>query len=173
MSCLKKGCWLAGFLCIVGMLLLTGCSKDSSSGSNSGKTKITYWQYTFDSKVKEMKSLIEKFEKENPDIEVVAQDFPYDQYNDKLAAAMHAGKGPDIVNLYYGWIPDYVKQDFIQPIPEDFMSNKEIEDYYIPMIQSQQIDGKYYTLPIAVRSLALFWNKELFKEAGLDPQKPP
>ncbi|MDY0404947.1 extracellular solute-binding protein [Virgibacillus sp. 179-BFC.A HS] len=168
----KKGFWVLAVILITGILALTGCSK-SSGGSDSGKTEITYWQYTFDSKVKEINKLIEKFEKENPDIKVTAQDFPYDQYNDKLAAAMHAGKGPDIVNLYYGWIPDYVKQDFIQPIPEDFMSNQEIEDYYIPMIQSQKMDDKYYTLPIAVRSLALFWNKDMFKEAGLDPENPP
>jgi multiple sugar transport system substrate-binding protein len=36
-----------------------------------------------------------------------------------------------------------------------------------------KIDGKYYALPTAVRSLALFWNKKLFQEAGLDPKKPP
>ena len=36
-----------------------------------------------------------------------------------------------------------------------------------------KVDGKYYALPTAVRSLALFWNKTLFKEAGLDPDRPP
>ena len=36
-----------------------------------------------------------------------------------------------------------------------------------------KVDGKYYALPTAVRSLALFWNKTLFKEAGLDPERPP
>ena len=34
-------------------------------------------------------------------------------------------------------------------------------------------DGDYYGLPTAVRSLALFYNKKLFQEAGLDPTKPP
>ena len=34
-----------------------------------------------------------------------------------------------------------------------------------------KVDGKYYALPTAVRSLALFWNKTLFKEAGLDPER--
>ena len=34
-----------------------------------------------------------------------------------------------------------------------------------------KLDGKYYALPTAVRSLALFWNKTLFKEAGLDPEQ--
>ncbi|MDY0409265.1 extracellular solute-binding protein [Paracerasibacillus soli] len=56
---------------------------------------------------------------------------------------------------------------------QDFMSTAEIEDYYVPMIQTSKYEDKYYTIPIAVRSLALFWNKELFEEAGLDPEAPP
>jgi multiple sugar transport system substrate-binding protein len=36
-----------------------------------------------------------------------------------------------------------------------------------------KVNGQYYAVPTAVRSLALFWNKKLFREAGLDPAKPP
>ena len=49
----------------------------------------------------------------------------------------------------------------------------EIESEFFPIVQQMKIDGKYYALPTAVRSLALFWNKTLFKEAGLDPERPP
>lgn len=159
-------------LMIALVLLLAGCKSDEAS-SDSDEVTITYWQYTFPAKVEEIDQLIEKFEEENPGIKVEAQDFPYDQYNDKITAAMHANKAPDILNIYYGWIPNFVKLDYIQPIPEDFMSTEEIEDYYLPMIQTSKFDDKYYTLPTAVRSLALFWNKELFEEAGLDPEQPP
>ena len=159
---------------VISITALAGCSNNGKSSSSTSKvTTITYWQYTFPAKVTEIKNLIKKFEAENPNIKVVAQDFPYDQYNQKVSAAMHASKGPDILNLYYGWLPQYVKQGYLQPIPQDFMSTAEIEKKYIPMIQASKIDGKYYTLPIAVRSLALFWNKDLFKEAGLDPNTPP
>jgi multiple sugar transport system substrate-binding protein len=157
---------------VIGVLLLTSaCGKDD--GTKSGKVTITYWQYTFPQKVDIMKDLIKKFEAENPKIKVVAQDFPYDQYNQKIAAAVNAKKGPDIMNLFYGWLPQYQQKGYIQSVPEDFMSAKDIESYYIPMIQSSKIDGKYYGLPVAVRSLALFWNKDMFKAADLDPEKPP
>ncbi|WP_462409852.1 extracellular solute-binding protein [Neobacillus sp. Marseille-QA0830] len=171
--------WLFKMVVVVmafSLIALAGCSnneKTSSSSKSNEKVTITYWQYTFPAKVTEIKSLIQKFEKENPNIKVVAQDFPYDQYTQKVTAAMHAGKGPDVMNLYYGWLPQYVKEGYLQPIPKDFMSTSEIEDYYIPMIEASKIDGKYYSLPIAVRSLALFYNKEMFKQAGLDPNSPP
>ncbi|GGE30910.1 sugar ABC transporter substrate-binding protein [Pullulanibacillus camelliae] len=165
---------LISMFLVMGLLVLslTACGGDSE-GSSKGKTTITYWQYTFPEKVTEIKALIKKFEAENPNIKVVAQDFPYDQYNQKIAAAMNAKKGPDIMNLFYGWLPQYQKNGYIQAIPEDFMSTKAIDQFYNPMIQSSKIDGKYYGLPTAVRSLALFWNKDLFKAAGLDPEKPP
>jgi multiple sugar transport system substrate-binding protein len=164
-------------LCAVGTATLfatgivVGCG--GNSGTDSNQVTITYWQYTFPSKVTEMKKLIQAFEKQNPDIKVVEQDFPYDQYNQKVTAAMHAGKGPDVLNLYYGWIPQYVKQGYLQPIPQDFMSTVDIKNYYIPMVQTSAVDGKYYALPTAVRTLALFYNKDLFQKAGLDPNKPP
>jgi multiple sugar transport system substrate-binding protein len=146
-------------------------SKESSS--SSGPVTITYWQYTFPTKVTEIKALVDKFQQQNPGITVVAQDFPYDQYNQKVNAAMNAGQGPDIMNLYYGWLPLYVGQDYLQPIPSDFMTNQQIEDYYIPMVTAGKVNGTYYALPIAVRSLALIWNKDLFQKAGLDPNSPP
>jgi len=161
--------FIAMIICV--LILTSACGKKDDS--NSGKVTITYWQYTFPQKVDIIKDLIKKFEAENPNIKVVAQDFPYDQYNQKIAAAVNAKKGPDIMNLYYGWLPQYQQKGYIQSIPEDFMSANDIESYYIPMIQASKINGKYYGLPVAVRSLALFWNKDMFKAAGLDPEKPP
>src|ERR1700719_4146177 len=122
---MKKGLLkILAVVMAISLMALAGCSNSSektSSDSNKDVT-ITYWQYTFPAKVTEIKSLIQKFESENPNIKVVAQDFPYDQYNQKVAAAMHAGKGPDVMNLYYGWLPQYVKQGYLQPIPQDLMS---------------------------------------------------
>lgn len=157
---------------LMSLLLLAGCSGDDAEGS-SDKVTIKYWQYTYPSKVEEIDKLVKQFEEENPDIDVVAQDYPYDQYQDKIFATEKAGKGPDIMNIYYGWIADYAKKDYIQPIRSEFMSKEEIQNYYGDMVQPQALDGKYYTMPTAVRSLALFWNKDLFEEAGLDPNKPP
>jgi multiple sugar transport system substrate-binding protein len=167
---MKKGVILAATTTIVAASVLAGCG---SSSGNSKQVTITYWQYNYPSKVTAIDKLIKDFEQQNPNIKVQGQTFPYDQYTQKVTAAIHANKGPDVMNLYYGWIPQYVQEGFLQPIPQDFMSTQQINDYYIPMVQDSQVDGKYYTLPTAVRSLALFWNKDMFQKAGLDPNSPP
>jgi len=80
--------FIAMIICV--LILTSACGKKDDS--NSGKVTITYWQYTFPQKVDIIKDLIKKFEAENPNIKVVAQDFPYDQYNQKIAAAVNAKK---------------------------------------------------------------------------------
>ena len=118
--------------------------------------------------------LIEQFEAVNPDIDVKQVTFPYAQYRTKMAAAMAANQGPDVLQLYYGWVPDYYKAGLIQPLSEKNFSAEQVDSEFYPIVQTMKYNGQYYALPTAVRSLALFWNKKLFKEAGLErpPEKP-
>ncbi|MBP1082586.1 multiple sugar transport system substrate-binding protein [Bacillus capparidis] len=155
------------------ILLFTGCSSKDTASSGSDTVEIEYWQYSFDSKVHLMDDLIKQFEEENPGIKIKQTTFPYEQYNQKIAALVPAGKGPDVINLYYGWLPKYVKSGFLQPLPKDDFPQEQIESEYFPFIQTSKLDGEYYSLPTAVRTLALFYNKDLFKKAGLDPEHPP
>ncbi|MDZ4134342.1 MAG: extracellular solute-binding protein, partial [Paracoccaceae bacterium] len=129
--------------------------------------EIEYWQYIFDARIKAMDTLIANFQAANPDITVKQSTFPYADYRTKVAAAIPAGEGPDVVQLFYGWLNDYVQADLIQPLPADVFPVERIEAEFFPMVQAMKIDGKYMALPTAVRSLALFYNKKLFAEAGV------
>jgi multiple sugar transport system substrate-binding protein len=137
------------------------------------KVEITYWQYFYETKKETIDVLIDLFEKENPDIIVKHITFPYEDYNIKVAASVPAGVGPNVVNLYYGWLPLYINADYLQALPEDAFNPEMIEKDFFPLVSAAKVDGKYYALPTAVRSLALIWNNDLFKKAGLDPEIPP
>jgi multiple sugar transport system substrate-binding protein len=137
------------------------------------KTEITYWQYSFPVKETAVNELIPEFERQNPGIRVKHETFPYANFSTKVASAVPAGTGPDVVNLFFGWLPQYMKGGFLQPLPESVFPAASIETEFFPLVQAAKIAGKYYALPTAVRSLALFYNKELFRKAGLDPEKPP
>jgi multiple sugar transport system substrate-binding protein len=129
--------------------------------------EIEYWQYFFEARVNAIDILIKKFEAENPDITVNQTTFPYADYRTKVAAAIPAGEGPDVVQLFYGWLNDYVEADLITPLPTDVFPPQKIRAEFFPMVQAMEKDGAYMALPTAVRSLALFYNKRLFKEAGI------
>lgn len=133
----------------------------------AGAVEIEYWQYFFKQRVEAIDALIEKFEAANPDITVKHTHFPYAQYRTKVAAAVPAGEGPDVVQLYYGWLKDYLKADLLVPLPEAQFPAAEIESEFFPIVKAMKIDGKYWGVPTAVRSLALFYNKKLFAEHGI------
>ncbi|MDG1438832.1 MAG: extracellular solute-binding protein, partial [Emcibacteraceae bacterium] len=134
---------------------------------------IEYWQYSYKARLDAMDTLIEQFEAENPDINVIHNNFPYAQYRTKVASAVSAGEGPDVVQLYYGWLDDYLNAEILQPLSKENFSHRDVEREFLPMVQTMKVKGDYYALPTAVRSLGLFWNKKLFRQSGLDPEKPP
>jgi len=159
-----RGIWLA----LVVLLILVAQS------ATAAPVTITYWQYFYQSKVDLVGELIKQFEAKNPDIKVEQVTFPYESYNQKVATSIPVGDGPDVINLYSGWLPMYVKADYIQPLPKTLFSDSYMKSTYFPFVMDAvNFGGKLYAAPTAVRTLALIWNKKLFREAGLDPEKPP
>jgi multiple sugar transport system substrate-binding protein len=135
--------------------------------------EIEYWQYVFDARVQAMDQLIADFEAANPDITVKHTTFPYADYQTRVVAAKAAGQGPDVVQLFYGWLDNFVAGELVQPLSQEMFPHDEIEAEFFPIVTAMKRGGEYYGLPTAVRSLALFYNKALFEEAGLDPENPP
>ena len=147
----------------------TSAGFDLSGMEISGDVEIEYWQYEFASKTTLVEELIPQFEEANPGITVTQVNFPYDDFRQQVAAAVQAGEGPDVLNVFYGWIPAYVQQQFLQPLSQDAFPHDLIESEYFPMVQAARVGEEYYALPTAVRTLGLFVNNDLLEAAGVEP----
>lgn len=141
--------------------------------SSAQAVEIEYWQYVYDTRVEAMDQLIANFEAANPDITVKHTTFPYADYQTRLVAAKLAGQGPDVAQLFYGWLDQFVAGELLQPLDPAVFPHEEIEADFFPIVTAMKRNDEYYGLPTAVRSLALFYNKDLFEAAGLDPDNPP
>ncbi|MDJ1015927.1 MAG: extracellular solute-binding protein [Paracoccaceae bacterium] len=148
--------------------LATATSALTVLSSAANAVEIEYWQYFFDARVAAMEQLIENFQAANPDITVTMTHFPYADYRTKVAAAIPAGEGPDVVQLFYGWLNDYKAAELIQPLPAGDFPADAIDAEFFPMVSAMREGDSYWALPTAVRSLALFYNERLFEEAGID-----
>ncbi len=135
--------------------------------------EIQYWQYVFETRVKAMDELIAKFEAANPGITVKQTNFPYADYQTRIVAAKAAGQAPDVMQLFYGWLDKFAEGGLLQPLSPTMFPHDKIEADFFPIVTAMKRGNDYYGLPTAVRSLALFYNKKIFQEAGLDPNKPP
>jgi len=144
----------------------TGTLATFSTATNA--VEIEYWQYFFDARVTAMEQLIEKFETANPGITVRMTHFPYADYRTKVAAAIPSGEGPDVVQLFYGWLNDYKAANLIQPLPSSEFPSDRIDAAFFPMVGAMREGDSYWALPTAVRSLALFYNTRLFDDAGIE-----
>ena len=141
--------------------------------SSAQAVEIEYWQYVYDTRIEAMDQLIANFEAANPDITVKHTTFPYADYQTRLVAAKLAGQGPDVAQLFYGWLDQFVDGELLQPLDPAVFPHDEIEADFFPIVTAMKRGDDYYGLPTAVRSLALFYNKDLFEAAGLDPENPP
>src|SRR5690606_11377922 len=90
-------------------------------------------------------------------------------YQTRVVAAKVAGQGPDVVQLFYGWLDNFVAGGLIQPLDPAVFPHAEIESDFFPIVSAMKRGEDYYGLPTAVRSLALFYNKAIFEEAGIEP----
>jgi multiple sugar transport system substrate-binding protein len=135
----------------------------------SAPVEIEYWQYDYATKTALVNELIPEFQAANPDITIKHVNFPYDDFRQQVAAAVQAGEGPDVLNVFYGWIPAYMQQQFLVPLPAEYFPTDEIESAFFPMVQNAKIKDAYYALPTAVRTLAMFYNKDILEQAGLEP----
>ena len=172
---------------LVAVMLLAACPAPAAPAAESAAepaaeeeamadevVEIEYWQYNFGARVEAMNQLIAQFEEANPNIKVVHNaDIPYAEFRDKIAASVPAGVGPDVATLFYGWQSAWIDAGYLVPLPEDAFSPAMVEETFSPMVQASFVEGTLYTLPTAVRALALFYNKDLMEAAGLDPNSPP
>jgi multiple sugar transport system substrate-binding protein len=98
---------------------------------------------------------------------------PNDDYVAKVGAAAGSGGLPDLFAADIVYVPNWVKQGLFQDLTSqiDALSYKDAINKGHLAAGTQ--DGKEHVLPFVLDLSMLFWNKDLFAEAGLDPEKAP
>jgi ABC-type glycerol-3-phosphate transport system substrate-binding protein len=162
---------------IIGFLIFnSGCGNERS---NYDGITITFWHSFISSTIPALNALIEKFENENPGIRINAQYIPSgDALIQKLITAVRSKTAPDISWLHSDFLEDLVAADAIYKM-EDFINGEngipkeDMDDIYPSLIQFSSWRGTLYSMPMEATNLALLYNKDMFRKAGLDPEKPP
>ncbi|PST23180.1 ABC transporter substrate-binding protein [Rhizobium sp. JAB6] len=113
---------------------------------------------------------IKQWEDKNPGWSVKPEVVGWEQCQDK--ATTLAAAGTPVAMAYVGsrTLKQFADNDLIVPIP---MTEEEKKAYYPGIVNTVTFDGQQWGTPIAFSTKALYWNKDLFKKAGLDPEKAP
>lgn len=145
----------------------------------SNKSTLTFWHSFVASTIPALEELIEKFEAEHPGIQIKAQYVPTgDALVQKLITAIQSQTAPDIAWVHADFLGKLAEARAIYKMAEfiagpEGLSNEELNDIFPPLLQAATWRDTLYALPMEATSLALLYNKELFRQAGLDPDHPP
>ncbi|NCC66146.1 MAG: sugar ABC transporter substrate-binding protein, partial [Spirochaetia bacterium] len=112
------------------------------------------------------------FEAANPDITVEWVTAPYGEIVNQVVNMAGAGNKVDVIFGEIDWVPGMVDAGLAAPVRE-ILSDDFVNDFYPDVLKSFEVDGKPYGIPLYVSPYVLYYNKDLFKQAGLDPNKPP
>ncbi len=155
----------------VAVLILTSCL----SYAADQKVVLTYWNGFTGPDRPALEALVDKFNKINSKIEIKMDIMPWDSLYQKLASALATGQGPDIVAFATERIGTYAKPGAIVPLNDLYNGPKGIDPKILPkaLNDNMKYNGKYYGAPLNFATLLLYYNKDLFQRAGLDPEKPP
>jgi len=121
--------------------------------------------------------LAAQFEKENPGVKVhPIYAGNYDDARIKALAALKAGQPAQLSVLFSIDLYELLEQDVIVPW-DDVASTADdkawIRSFYPALMANGTYKGKVYGIPFQRSTIVLYWNKDAFKEAGLDPERPP
>src|SRR6187431_1502270 len=98
---------------------------------------------------------------------------PNDDYVAKVGAAAGSNGLPDLFAADIVYVPNWVEQGLFQDITAN-IDTMPFKDSINPgHLAAGTVDGDEHVLPFVLDLSMLFWNKELFAEAGLDPEKAP
>lgn len=140
--------------------------------------EITFWYALSGSNGQAVLDLVEKFNAQDPYITVAAEFAGgYAPALNKLKLAIQSGEAPNIGMVYDIGTRTMIDSEAVVAL-EDLISQFpsvgfKLDNFVKPALNYYTFYNKVYALPFAQSSPILYYNKDRFREAGLDPEKPP
>jgi len=161
------------------LLFASGISCNRSQKQAANVVTVKFWHSFVSSTIPALNELIRLFEQEHPSIHIDAQYVPTgDGLIQKLQAAIRSNTAPDVSWIHADFLDKLIEANALAPMHEfvsgpDGFSKEEMEDFVPTSLESGKWRGKIYALPMEATSLALIYNRDAFRKAGLDPEHPP
>jgi sn-glycerol 3-phosphate transport system substrate-binding protein len=121
--------------------------------------------------------LVARFEEQNPDITVNAiYAGNYDDTRIKALAALDSGEPAQLAVIAAIDAYDLIEQDLIVPFEDTIETEEEqawLDSFYPALMANSKIEGQTWGVPFQRSTVVAYYNKDMFRDAGLDPDKAP
>ncbi|MBI3614992.1 MAG: extracellular solute-binding protein [Candidatus Omnitrophica bacterium] len=133
----------------------------------AAEVTLDFWELSVGEEL--MRSLLDKFERQNPGIHVRFQQLSWDYGLDKIITAIAAGNPPDVCELGTDWVAQFSSTGVLRDLTQEVSPIREQFLLWDPATYRDRI----YGVPWLAGTRILFYNRSLFAQAGLDPDHPP
>jgi sn-glycerol 3-phosphate transport system substrate-binding protein len=163
--------------CMLSVLFLVVLGLTAAPSLAQNKIQVKFWHAMgSDVRLKAIDQMVTDFEAANPDIEVTAtfKGGYADVFNATLLVSRQAS-APNIIQLYEVGSQLAIDSGVFVPIGDviDDAGEKQLDDIIPSVSAYYSFNGKYNSVPWNASNPILYFNKDIMKAAGLDPEKPP
>ncbi|WP_137145450.1 ABC transporter substrate-binding protein [Mycolicibacterium sp. CR10] len=152
-------------------LVLAACGGGGSS--SSATPEIAVWHGYQDTEGEVFKSLIEQYNKENPDVRINELYSSNDLVLQKVLTAVRGGTPPDVAYMFGSWSPNIAQIPQVVDMADEVSKEDWTwDDFYPAEREAATVGDKVVGVPALVDNLAIVYNKQLFADAGVAPPSP-
>ncbi|MCQ9616706.1 ABC transporter substrate-binding protein [Paenalcaligenes niemegkensis] len=160
------------------LLLATSLGLAFSAGTYANTELTMYYPIAVGGPLTEVvDGYISEFESEHPDIKVKAvYSGNYDETRVRALSALRAGESVQLSVLGALDTHDLVEQGLVESFSDLAISDENrqwLEGFYPALMANGTLEGKVWGIPFQRSTIVMFYNKELFKAAGLNPEQAP
>ncbi|WP_382309946.1 ABC transporter substrate-binding protein [Herbiconiux sp. UC225_62] len=159
-------------------LALSGCTGGGtpSGGTADPDAKVTldFWNGFTGPDGPALQKVVDDFNASQDRVTVKTNIMPWDTLYQKVLTAAAGKDGPDIVAMSASRLPQFIDEGLYQPL-DDYYENPDNQADALTQaaVDASMYDGKNYGVPVNIATMLMYYNKDLFSAAGLDPEKPP
>lgn len=160
------------FLAVLLAVGLGGCARRTEVAGGGSRVVVDYWEKWSGFEADSMQQIVDEFNRSQDRIEV--RFLSVSQVDIKLLLATASGHPPDVAGLWSENIPDFSEKGALTPLDGGLAKAGIGAERYVPLFwELCRHRGFTWGLPTTPGCVALFYNKKLFRAAGLDPERPP
>lgn len=167
----KISALLVAVMLITGVLLAEG-QQESGGQPESEMVTLRVWD-----RVQEMGDVVDMFnakmEAEGRNVRAEFELIPYEQQVPKFMSSLSAGTAPDIYSLDLVQYPYFISIGAFRDITEQYESLPFKDELPQGILELGTMEDRVYAMPYEIDLSHIVYNKDLFREAGLDPEQPP
>ncbi len=132
---------------------------------DGAEIEVAYWEGSTSDK-EAWDELLANLQKDHPEIKIIPQTYPSSDFRDMLDTRIAGNDWPDVIRYTYQRLGKFKKADVMLDL-SPYISQESLDGISPAFLSACQYDGKLVAMPHHTDTMAMFYNKRMFEEAGI------